>query len=134
MRYGYISHMEAKSLADVVNHGPLEGYRISARWGRIADPGYQAVPDVLLFSQAELGLTSAELNVLLNIAAHWWRPGDVVFPRPTTIANRMGVGERAVQRAISALITKGVIAKGRTENGGEKVDHGSGGIVLLRAE
>lgn len=109
--------MTATTLKDLASTAPLEGFRIAERWGIVAEPGYQALPDVLLFAQSELGLTSEELNVLLNLVAHWWRPQDVVFPRASTIAARMGVSERTVQRTISSLDGKGFVARKRTEDG-----------------
>lgn len=109
--------MKPNTLSDLANQKPLEGFRISERWGIVAEPGYQAVPDVLLFAQCELGLTSAELNVLLNVSAHWWRPKDVVFPRAGTIADRMGAAERTVQRILRSLVAKGFLARGRTKDG-----------------
>lgn len=83
----------------------------------VADAGYQAVPDVLLYSQKDLGISSEELNVLLNLLAHWWRPESSVFPRPTTIAARMGVSVRTVQRVVSSLEKKGIVRKSRTRDG-----------------
>lgn len=96
---------------------PFETFRISERWEVVAEAGYQAVPDVLLFAQSELNLTSEELNVLLNLTAHWWRPKDVVFPRADTIASRMGVSARTVQRILKSLQTKGFIKKSRATDG-----------------
>lgn len=96
---------------------PFETFRISERWEVVAEAGYQALPDVLLFAQSELGLTSEELNVLLNLTAHWWRPKDVVFPRANTIASRMGVSARTVQRILKSLQAKGFIVKSRAADG-----------------
>lgn len=96
---------------------PFESFRISERWEVVAEAGYQALPDVLLFAQSELRLTSEELNVLLNLTAHWWRPKDVVFPRADTIAARMGVSARTVQRILKSLQAKGFIVKSRAADG-----------------
>lgn len=109
--------MSPKTLNDLIDTSPLTGFRIAERWGVVADPGYQAVPDVLLFNQRELGLTSEELNVLLNLSAHWWRHKDFVFPGTSTIASRMNVTDRTVQRVIRSLANKGFVQEGRTENG-----------------
>lgn len=109
--------MAATNLSELANSAPLLGFRISDRWGVVAEPGFQAVPDVLIFRQKDLGLSSEELNVLLNLGAHWWRPGDVVFPRASTIATRMGVSTRTVQRLLQSLRGKGFVEKGRTTNG-----------------
>jgi predicted transcriptional regulator len=84
------------------------------RWGAAAEAGYQPLPDVLLLEQGRLELSSEEMNVLLNLLAHWWRPEDVVFPRTSTIANRMGTSRRSVQRHISSLVKKRLLIRKRT--------------------
>ncbi|MBX5152058.1 hypothetical protein HJB78_13785 [Rhizobium lentis] len=111
------SSMRIENLSELASQEPLEGFRISERWGKVAEAGYQALPDVLLFAQSELRLSSEELNVLLNLLAHWWRPKDVVFPRAATIADRMGVSPRSIQRITKSLEGKGFIVKSRTADG-----------------
>lgn len=83
--------------------------RVRARFGLVSDAGFQPVPDMLLFHQAELGVSSEELNVLLNVLAHWYDPERVPYPRVTSIAKRMGVSERSVQRALASLRKKGLV-------------------------
>lgn len=85
--------------------------RLHERFGVVAEVGFQALPDVLLLHQAELGLTSEELNVLLNLLAHWHQATRMPFPRPATIARRMGVSERTAQRVLKGLIDKGFVAR-----------------------
>jgi DNA-binding MarR family transcriptional regulator len=109
--------MRIENVSVLASQEPLEGFRISERWGKVAEAGYQALPDVLLFAQSELRLSSEELNVLLNLLAHWWRPKDVVFPRAATIADRMGVSPRSIQRITKSLEGKGFIVKSRTADG-----------------
>jgi hypothetical protein len=100
---------------------PEDG-RISARLGVVAEAGFQPLPDVLLFHQSELGLRSEDLNVLLNIMAHWYLPERMPFPRPTTIAKRMGVSERTVQRTLTRLRKLGVIGKTKNADGRQAID------------
>ena len=98
--------------------------RVRARFGKVVDPGFQPVPDVLLFHQSDLKLSSEELNVLLNLTAHWYEPERMPFPRAATIARRMGVSERTVQRLLSRLCKRGFIAKinGQNANGAKAYD------------
>ena len=56
--------------------------------------------------------------VIINLLAHWWDPARSVFPRTTTVAKRMGVDKRTVQRAINkaaglGLLTKETLADGK---------------------
>jgi predicted transcriptional regulator len=81
------------------------------RWGVAADTGWTAIPYILLLNQSRLKLTSEDINVLLNLLAHWHARDRMPFPRTKTIAARMGVTERSVQRSMKRLIEKGYVAK-----------------------
>src|ERR1700722_15969673 len=79
-----------------------------AKWGEAAEVGIQPLLDLLL-NKVKLGLTATHTLVLMNLATEWCsqRP----FPRSATIAARMGVGVRTVQRALATLRKLGVLAK-----------------------
>ena len=38
-----------------------------------AETGFTAVPDILIRSQGQPGISSTEMVMLLNIFLHWWR-------------------------------------------------------------
>ena len=65
------------------------GSAVYAKYGEVSIAGFQAVPDLLLKHQNDLGLSTTDLTVLLNVLMHWWYPGNKPFPRPTAIAKRM---------------------------------------------
>jgi DNA-binding MarR family transcriptional regulator len=92
----------------------LEG-AVNEKWGEAARGGFQAVPDLLLKNQDELKLNPTELVVLLNVLMHWWYRDQKPFPRPTTIARRMGSTVRTVQRAITKLENEGLLIRRRGE-------------------
>lgn len=71
--------------------------------------GYQVVPDVLVRYQGRLGLSPTDVCVLLNLGAHWWYPESQPSPRSQTIAHRMNVHVRMVQRSLSSLKAAGFI-------------------------
>jgi hypothetical protein len=78
------------------------------KWGAAVSGGpngYQLVPDVLLRKQTELKLDATDIVILLNICMHWWEsePSKMPHPRPVTIANRMGISTRTVERHIARL-------------------------------
>ncbi|TQE98517.1 MAG: helix-turn-helix domain-containing protein [Spiribacter salinus] len=88
--------------------------RVRQKWGTAVDEGFtgfQMVPDVLVRSQKRLGLTSAEMMVLLNILMHWWTADRWPHPRLATIARRMGVEERTVQRHVGKLEKVGLVKR-----------------------
>jgi hypothetical protein len=81
----------------------LPASAVYEKWGEAARAGFQAVPDLLFKHQETLNLNPTELVVLLNVLMHWWYRHQKPFPRPTTIARRMGSTVRTVQRAIAKL-------------------------------
>jgi DNA-binding MarR family transcriptional regulator len=93
------------------NGEPLKQSRVRDKWDGATDPGFLTLPYVLLLHQAELGISSEHLNVLLNVIAHWHSNGRMPYPRSTSIARRMGISERTVQRSLSWLIHNGFLAK-----------------------
>jgi len=60
---------------------PTDAGRIRDRLGVVAQAGYQPLPDMLLFHQVALEVSSEDLNVLLNLMAHWYEPGKVALPQ-----------------------------------------------------
>ena len=65
--------------------------------------GWTAVPTVLFFIQNEKKLTSVAFNTLLNLIVHWWSLQEWPHPSMESLAIRMGVSVRTVQRAINDL-------------------------------
>jgi hypothetical protein len=94
------------------------------KWKAAAIPGWQPLPDVLLRNQAKLGLTATDMLVLINVLSHWWYVDQKPFPRVTTIARRMGVTVRTVQRSILRLVEKGFLERRKEDCGpnGEERD------------
>ncbi|HEV7600647.1 MAG TPA: helix-turn-helix domain-containing protein [Bradyrhizobium sp.] len=113
--------MNEQHIPELPDELDYEKGRVSARLGIVAAAGYQPLPDVLLFHQRELGLTSEELNVALNILAHWYAPDRLPFPSAKTIARRMGVGERTVERYLTSLRRKGFLVKYRHPKGARRI-------------
>ena len=81
------------------------------KWGAAAIVGWQALPDVLLKHQVTLGLTATDMLVVINILSYWWYVDIMPFPRVRTIADRMGVTPRTVQRSLEHIISNGYFAR-----------------------
>jgi predicted transcriptional regulator len=79
--------------------------------------GFVALPMSLLRLQSKLSLTATDMLVLTNLLAHWWAPTDGVYPRSTTIAKRMGVTKRTVQRSTQKMLNNGLISREFLEDG-----------------
>ncbi|WP_380873238.1 hypothetical protein ACFB49_40270 [Sphingomonas sp. DBB INV C78] len=82
--------------------------------------GFVAIPIALLRLQTKLKLTPTDMVVLINLLAHWWDPARAVFPRSTTIATRMGVAKRTVQRSTQKMVKAGLIDREFIEQDGGK--------------
>lgn len=98
--------------------GPVPSV-ISAKWqGAVTKgSGFVAVPMALLRLQTRYDLSATEMLVLINFLAHWWDADRPVFPRSTTIARRMGIEVRTVQRATSKMEKAGLIKRGIDASG-----------------
>src|SRR5262249_17833684 len=84
---------------------------ITDKWGGALAGGFQVIPNVLVRAQAHLKLDSVDVVVLLNMNMHWWNKGDFPFPRASTIAKRMGISKRTVQRRIEKLVKQGLLER-----------------------
>ncbi len=91
---------------------------IVAKWGKqVAERGFTQIPNYLLqinmFVHDDHKLSPAEMVVLLQLVGSWWKKDDMPYPSMRTIADRAGISERQVQRAISSLEKKGYMTKGK---------------------
>ena len=98
-------------------------FDIRERWeGAVTsgETGFVAVPNVLLRSQAHLGVSAVEVVVLVNILMHWWRAHEWPHPRMSAIAKRMGTSPRTVQRAVQRLEDKQLVKRLASESLGKR--------------
>jgi len=73
--------------------------------------GHCTVPSLLLHAQFRLGLTPQEFNVVMQLADFWWKADDMPHPAKETLAQRMGISARQVQRHLTTLEKKGHIKR-----------------------
>lgn len=89
---------------------------ITDKWGSaVAERGFAQVPNYLLilnsFLDEDSRLTPVELLVLVQLVGAWWRKDDLPYPSMATLALRIGVSERQVQRAVARLVKDGFLAR-----------------------
>lgn len=94
-----------------------EPSKLNARWGEAMSDGFLVVPRLLLIKQRELGLTNIEVVTLMNLLASWWKEDDLPYPAVPTMAHRMGVSVRTLQRTLEDLEEKGYISRVRNSTG-----------------
>jgi DNA-binding transcriptional ArsR family regulator len=99
--------------------------RNERKWGReVIAAGWLAVPSVLLQRQRAFGLDPLDLNIILQIADHWWEPENHPYPSKKTIAQRIDVDPRTIQRRITRLAKDGLLdrVERRDGRGGNKTN------------
>lgn len=84
-------------------------YSLGEKWGTAFEKGFVAVPSALFRYQSQLKLSDGELVVLMNLFMSWRKASEFPFPQTSTLAKRMGISARTVQRHIGGLEKKGFI-------------------------
>lgn len=95
---------------------------LDAKWGGpVLAGGYAVVPSVILKAQARLHIDAMQLAVLIHLIDYWHRPDNMPWPKKATLAERLGVSEKTIQRAMAGLEAEGLIQREkrfRPDNGG----------------
>lgn len=83
-----------------------------AKWGRaVMDRGFVTIPAILLRGQRRLGLSSTQLVVLLQLI-DWWNDADKQpWSAKSTLAQRIGLSERQLQRQVATLEQAGLVQR-----------------------
>lgn len=107
---------------DPLDTTPAAAGLIEQRWGAGVNAGFVAVPVLLLRHQKALGISDGAMVVLMNILAAWWYEKKLPFPSSHTIAERMGVTLRTVQRHLGELERNGLLQRLRDTPNAELTD------------
>ena len=83
------------------------------KWGDAILAGYQILPDALVRGQRLLDLNATDMVVIANLNQAWWFEDRLPYLQPHTIAKRMGVSERSVQRSLQRLRRKKLLQQVR---------------------
>jgi predicted transcriptional regulator len=94
---------------------------LEKKWGeRSMLMGWTAIPTSLLFLQAELSISPLGFNLLMNLVSHWWETTEHPYPSQESMAKRMGVSKRSIQREITTLVELGLLDKQPNKAGNKK--------------
>ena len=86
--------------------------RNEEKWGpELIEAGWTMLPSVLLERQQGLGLDATDLNILLQLARHWWYSDNPPRPSKRTIAECMGIDPSTVRRRIARMEGDGLIRR-----------------------
>ncbi len=83
--------------------------------------GFSIVPSLLLRAQRRLKLNPTQLAVLMQLCDYWWDSSRKPYPSKQTLAERLGLSARQVQRHIADLEEAGLVQRieRRGANGGK---------------
>jgi len=73
--------------------------------------GFSIVPSLIFKAQARLGLSPTQLALLLHLVDYWWHRSQMPFPSKATLADRMNLSERQIQRYLTELENGGFIER-----------------------
>jgi predicted transcriptional regulator len=114
---GFVSAERSHMLGENFENDAKDNARtMSRKWGSdVASAGFTSLPNHLLsinqFVRKENRLTPTELLTLFQILSAWWHADRLPFPSKATIAKRLGLSPRQVQRALNGLEEKGYITR-----------------------
>jgi hypothetical protein len=90
----------------------------------VMDVGYCITPSLLMKAQARIGLNPVQFNIVMQLLDQWWSAERRPWPAKATLAERMGMSDRQIQRQIAEMEGVGLIkriprtspGKGKTSN------------------
>lgn len=96
--------IEKPSATVIQLHPPKVTKASEQKWGRpVMAIGFCVVPSLLLRAQRRLNLTPTKLAILMHLADYWWSVERKPYPSKKTLGERLGLGERQIQRHIAEL-------------------------------
>ena len=89
------------------------------------DAGWTALPSIILDKQHALGIDSLDLNILLQLAKHWWKRDGLPYPAKDTIAQVIGVDSSTIRKRIARMEREGLIQRLERydKKGGQQSNH-----------
>ena len=82
------------------------------KWGKaVVKAGFTIVPSILLKAQQRLGLTPTHLAILMHLCDLWWVADRPPFPSKSKLCQRLGIGERQIQRNLAELEERGLVRR-----------------------
>lgn len=98
--------------AEVIPLIPKDSKSSEKKWGKaVCALGFSVIPSLLFKAQARLGLNPTQLIVLLQLADHWWDSERYPFPGKVTLAERLQMSTRQLQRYIADLERAGFVKR-----------------------
>ncbi len=82
------------------------------KWGEdVMKLGFCMIPSLIFRAQQRLGINPTQLAILLQLADYWWDADKKPFPSKKALSERLGIGERQIQRYIADMETAGLVKR-----------------------
>lgn len=104
------------TLTNVVPLRPKKTQKLRSedKWGKpVIDQGFCIIPALLFRAQRRLGLSATQLALILQLSEFWWYDGKLPWPKKETVADRMNISEKQVQRLVRDLEKRGYVTRVR---------------------
>lgn len=86
--------------------------RNEEKWSpALMEAGWTVIPSIILEKQHALGLDPIDVNILLQLARHWWYSNNPPHPSKATIAECLNVDPSTVRRHIARMEKDGFITR-----------------------
>jgi predicted transcriptional regulator len=86
--------------------------RNEEKWSTaLMDAGWTVFPSIILEKQQALGLDAIDVNILMQLARHWWRSDNPPHPSKRAIAQCIGVDPSTVRKHIKRMENDGFIRR-----------------------
>lgn len=86
--------------------------RNEEKWSSaLMEAGWTVLPSIILEKQDALGLDPIDVNIILQLARHWWYSDNKPHPSKATIARCIGVDPSTVRRHIAQMEAVGFIRR-----------------------
>lgn len=86
--------------------------RSEAKWGAdVMSLGFCILPSILFRAQGRLGLKATHLAMIVQLADFWWYDESLPWPKKSTLAERLGLKDKQVQRIVRDLEERGYIKR-----------------------
>lgn len=104
---------KASAQKNVVQLKPQKATRASEqKFGKdVMALGFSIVPSLLLRAQKRLGLNPTQLTILMHLLDYWWDADRKPYPSKATLAERVNLGERQIQRYIAEMEQAGLVRR-----------------------
>ena len=88
--------------------------RSEEKWGaEVIAQGFCIIPALLFRAQRRLGLSATQLALILQLSEFWWYDGKLPWPKKETVAERLNISEKQVQRLVRDLEKRGYVTRVR---------------------